>query len=107
MNDERATVAAQLGREPRGDVDVVARCSFGLPAVIRTSPVLEDGAPFPTLYYLVCPVAVRAIGRLEASGVMREFEDRLAADAALREAYARAHEQYREQRDSVAVLDEP
>jgi uncharacterized protein len=105
MND-RATVAVQLGRDPRGDVDVVARCPFGLPLVIRTSPRLEDGSPFPTLYYLVCPVAVREIGRLEAAGAMRELEARLDQDAELRDAYARAHERYRAQRDAVVVLDE-
>jgi len=104
--DDRATVAVQLGRDPRGDVDVVARCPFGLPLVIRTAPELPDGAPFPTLYYLVCPVAVREIGRLEAAGVMRELETRLENESDLRDAYARAHERYRAQRDAIAVIDE-
>jgi len=105
--DDRATVAVQLGRDPRGDVEVVARCPFGLPLVIRTSPELQDGTPFPTLYYVVCPVAVREIGRLEAAGVMRELESRLDEDADLRDAYARAHERYRVQRDALHVLEEP
>src|SRR5438309_10503574 len=105
--DDRATVAVQLGRAPRGDVDVIARCPFGLPLAIRTSPTLPDGSPFPTLYYLVCPVAVREIGRLEAAGVMRELEARLGEDEDLRISYARAHERYIEQRDAISVLDEP
>ena len=104
--DDRATVTLQLGREPRGDVDVVARCPFGLPLVIRTAPTLPDGSPFPTLYYLVCPVAVREIGRLEAAGVMRELEIRLDANEDLRVAYARAHERYVKQRDAFGVLDD-
>ena len=104
--DDRATVAVQLGRDPRGDVDVVARCPFGLPLVIRTAPKLPDGEPFPTLYYLVCPVAVREIGRLEAAGVMRELETRLEEDADLRVAYERAHERYLAQRDALSALDE-
>jgi hypothetical protein len=107
MDDARATVAVQLGRDPRGSVDVVARCPYGLPSVIRTRPRLEDGSPFPTLYYLVCPVAVRAIGRLEASGTMRVYEERLADDASLREDYARAHERYKAARDEIEVLDDP
>jgi len=105
--DDRATVAVQLGRDPRGDVDVVARCPFGLPLVIRTAPKLPDGEPFPTLYYLVCPVAVREIGRLEAAGVMRELETRLEEDADLRVAYGRAHERYLAQRNALFALDEP
>jgi hypothetical protein len=109
MNSEdvRGTVAVQLGRDPRGSVDVVARCRYGLPSVIKTRPRLEDGTPFPTLYYLVCPVAVRAIGRLEANGTMRELEERLSADPELRESYARAHERYRAERDAIEVLDDP
>ena len=105
--DDRATVSVQLGREPRGDVDVAARCPFDLPLVIRTAPKLPDGEPFPTLYYLVCPVAVRDIGRLEAAGAMRELEARLDEDEDLRVAYARAHERYLAQRDALDVLDEP
>jgi hypothetical protein len=105
-DDARATVAIQLGRDPRGSVEVVARCRYGLPSVIRTRPRLEDGTPFPTLYYLVCPVAVRAIGRLEANGTMHELEARLAADPSLRERYARAHDRYRAERDAIEVLDD-
>src|SRR5438105_3042880 len=91
-SDDRTILAAQLGRDARGDIDVVARCRFGLPSVIKTSPYLEDGTPFPTLYYVVCPVAMRAIGRLEAAGTMRAYEERLHADEDLRNAYRRAHE---------------
>src|SRR5262245_37516579 len=105
--DDRATVGVQLGRDPRGSVDVVARCPYGLPLVIRTSPRLDDGTPFPTLYYLTCPVAVREIGRMEASGTMREMEARLEDDEQLRAAYARAHERYLAARDEIEKLDEP
>lgn len=104
--DDRSIVAVQLGRDPRGDVGVVARCPYGLPLVIRTSPRLEDGSPFPTLYYLVCPVAVREVGRLEASGFMREMEALLARDAKIADAYARAHERYRAQRDAIVAIDD-
>jgi hypothetical protein len=106
-DDARATIAVQLGRDPRGSVEVVGRCSYGLPSVIRTQPRLDDGTPFPTLYYLVCPLAVRAVGRLEANGTMRALEERLATDATLRDEYARAHERYRADRDAIEVLDDP
>lgn len=105
--DERAIVAAQIGRDPRGEIAVAGRCPFGLPGVVRTSPRLDDGTPFPTLYYLTCPVAVRDIGRLEASGMMNDLNEQLAGDDELRASYAAAHERYRAQRDRLAVLDEP
>lgn len=103
MND-RDVVAQQIGRDPRGAMEVVVRCEYGLPSVVRTSPVLDDGSPFPTLYYLTCPMAVRAIGRLEADGTMEMYEQRLAEDETLRAAYERAHERYRAARDALVPL---
>jgi hypothetical protein len=101
---DREIVALQIGRDPRGAIAVVARCEYGLPSVVRTSPRLDDGSPFPTLYYLTCPMAVRAIGRLEATGKMKEYEAMLASDADLRAAYADADARYRAQRDAVLPL---
>ncbi|MFN2614207.1 MAG: DUF501 domain-containing protein [Actinomycetota bacterium] len=101
---ERAIVAQQLGRDPRGDIAVAARCTYGLPAVIRTSPELDSGEPFPTLFYLTCPIAVRALGGVEASGKMREYEKQLGDDDGLRADYERAHRRYVEMRDSIAAL---
>jgi hypothetical protein len=75
--DDLAAVGAQLGRSPRASRAVAHRCSCGLPDVVETSPRLEDGTPFPTLFYLTCPRAASAIGRIEASGVMREMTARL------------------------------
>lgn len=78
---------------------MAARCAFGLPLVVRTPPVLEDGTPFPTLYYLTCPVAVRDIGRLEASGWMADLTARLTDDPDFGAAYTDAHDRYRRDRD--------
>lgn len=104
---ERAIAAAQIGRDPRGDVAVAARCEHGLPAVLRTSPRLADGTPFPTLYWLTCPLAIRAVGRLEAGGLMGELNGRIATDPAFAQEYRLAHERYLEQRDALEPLDDP
>ena len=100
-NDDgvRGIVAAQIGREPRGDVGVAARCEYGLPMAIRTSPRLESGEPFPTLYWLTCPLAVRAVGRLEATGRMRDLNARLGSEPKLAAAYRAAHDRYVRDRD--------
>jgi hypothetical protein len=95
----RAVVAAQIGREPRGSVSVAVECEHGLPLVIRTPSKLETGEPFPTLYWLTCPLAARKIGALESGGTMRELNAALAADPELAASYADAHERYREDRD--------
>ena len=49
-------------------------------------------------------VVCALVSRLEASGVMREMTDRLAADADLAAAYRRAHESYLAQRDAIEPL---
>ena len=83
-------VSAQLGREPRSVIEVAHRCSCGQPDVLKTAPRLEDGTPFPTLYYMTCPKATGAIGTLEANGVMKE----------------KAHDIYLAQREAIEQVSE-
>ncbi len=99
-------LAEQLGRPPRGVVDIAARCVCGRPLVVRTAPRLEDGTPFPTTYYLTEPAVVRAVSTLEAQGVMREMTDRLATDARLAAGYAAAHEDYLTRRAELGDVPE-
>jgi len=77
-----------------------------MPDVVVTSPRLADGTPFPTVYYLTCPRAASAVGRLEGAGVMREMEARLDEDPQLRESYAAAHEHYLAARAALADVPE-
>jgi len=97
-------VTAQLGRPPRGLRAVAHRCRCGLPDVVETAPRLPDGTPFPTFYYLTCPRARSAVGRLESGGLMQEMTTRLATDAALATAYRQAHADYLRRRDTVEAL---
>lgn len=85
---------------------VAHRCPCGLPDVVETSPRLADGTPFPTLYYLTCPRAAAAVGRLEASGLMREMSDRLKQDDVLASAYRAAHESYLARREQLGDVAE-
>lgn len=98
-------VAQQLGREPRGVLEIAYRCPNGEPAVVKTAPKLPDGTPFPTLYYLTHPALTAAASRLESSGLMRQMTDRLAEDPALAAAYLRAHESFLAERDAIEPLD--
>lgn len=81
-------------------------CPCGNPDVVETAPRLPDGTPFPTLYYLTCPRAAAAIGRLEASGLMREMTERLTSDTELSRAYHAAHESYLARRESIGHVEE-
>ncbi len=101
---DQQAVAAQLGRPPRALRAVAHRCTCGLPSVVQTHPRLEDGTPFPTLYYLTCRRLAGLVSRSEASGAMREMTARLAADPDLAAAYRVAHESYLAERDAVEPL---
>jgi uncharacterized protein len=103
---DRAAVAAQLGRPPRGTRAVAHRCPCGLPDTVETTPRLADGTPFPTLFYLTCPRAVGACSTLESAGVMKEMAARLATDEKLAEAYLAAHEDYLARRRALADVPE-
>jgi uncharacterized protein len=85
-------------------VAVAARCRYGLPAVVRTAPLLPDGTPFPTLYWLACPAAKVAVGRLEAAGWNATLSERVASEPDLAAAHAAAHASYLAQRDALAHL---
>ena len=103
---DAAAVARQIGREPRGMLEVAHRCPCGQPDVVVTAPRLDDGTPFPTVYYLTCPRACSAVGRLEGGGVMRAMEQRLSDDPELASAYARAHEGYLARRGAIEEVPE-
>ncbi|MGI9064346.1 MAG: DUF501 domain-containing protein [Pseudonocardiaceae bacterium] len=101
---DRAAVAVQLGRPPRAVRAVAHRCPCGNPTVVQTHPRLEDGTPFPTLYYLTCSRLTAQVSTLEVAGWMREMTERLAADPSLAAAYRRAHEAYLAERDALSPL---
>ncbi len=93
---DAARVAELLGRSPRGRVDVVVRGAGGDPVVIRNDPVLPDGTPMPTRYWLVGAAEVAAVSRLEAIGGVRQAEAAVPAAEV-----ADAHRRYAAERDAA------
>jgi len=102
MDDDRATVALQLGRPPRAFRRVAVRCPYGRPAVTEQSPYDDVGEPFPTTYYLTCPHLVAAVSRLEAAGGVERFGRLAESDPGLGESLARATERQRALRRGLA-----
>ncbi|HEX4982256.1 MAG TPA: DUF501 domain-containing protein [Ilumatobacteraceae bacterium] len=94
--DDRERVRELLGREPRGDFEVVVRGNDGDPVVVRNGPLFDDGTPMPTRYWLVGPDEVRRVSQLEAAGGVRAAE--AAIDAALIDD---AHRRYAAERDAL------
>jgi uncharacterized protein len=97
----RAVISAQLGRPARGASAVVHTCGFGLPTVVRVAPRLEDGTPFPTTFWLTCPVMRSRVGTLEADHAMVGLNERLEREPELAAGYAAAHERYLAFRDTL------
>ena len=99
--DDRAIVERQLGRAPRAFRRVAVRCPYGRPAVTEQAPFDDDGAPFPTTYWLTCPHLVAAVSRLEAAGRVEDWSRRAQEDLELRESLARGHEDQRRLRPEL------
>jgi hypothetical protein len=103
---DEAIIRAQLQRPPRGVAGIAYRCPCGKPAVVLTRPRLDDGTPFPTLYYLTCPRAVAACSALESQGLMAQMTQRLSDDRNLARAYRQAHDHYLEDRERLESVPE-
>ncbi len=72
--------------------------------VIENHPRLEDGSPFPTLFWLTCPVLVRRASTLESEGWMEQLNERLREDDGLKGRLSAAVDGYQAARDAHEVL---
>jgi len=90
---ELRVIQAQLGRPPRGVMEIERRCRWGYPQVIKVYPLLH-GEPFPTLFWLTCPTLIEQLSALEQRGYIKEIEKLLAEDERLRQEYHRNHRDY-------------
>jgi hypothetical protein len=93
-------VARLLGRDPQCAFEVVARDEADGPVVIRNDPVLDDGTPMPTRYWLVGRREVVAVSRLETTGGVRRAESEIDAGE-----LAAAHDRYAAERDAALPTD--
>ncbi len=74
-------VEALLGRPPAAGFEVVVRAAGGRPVVIRNAPLLEDGTPMPTRYWLVGEPERTAVSRMESAGGVAAAEAAVGPDA--------------------------
>src|SRR3954453_21653389 len=100
---EPATADRQLARRPSACRRVVARCPFGRPAVTEQAPYDENGAPFPTTFWLTCPHLVSAVSRLEAAGGVERWSERARSDPELASSVKRATAEQRRLRPELPV----
>lgn len=97
---DRAAVEALLGRPVQGDFEVVVRHDDGSPVVIRNAPLLRDGTPMPTRFWLVGEPERTWVSRLESAGGVDRAEAEV--DAAV---LADAHRRYAVEREAAIPAD--
>jgi hypothetical protein len=92
---DRRAVAYLLDRDPQGAYRVVVRnARTGWPVVIRNAPLLADGTPMPTRYWLVGEPERTLVSRLESRGGVHRVEDEVGIAA-----ISAAHDRYRSERE--------
>lgn len=79
---------------------MVVRSADGGPVVIRNAPLLHDGTPMPTRYWLVGEEERQAVSRIEAAGGVRAAERSVDP-----EELALAHARYAAERDAALAPD--
>lgn len=72
--------------------------------VIENDPRLADGSPFPTLYWLTCPMLVKRVSRIEARGHMELVNQQLSRDQGMRARLTDAIAKLRARRDEHSVI---
>jgi hypothetical protein len=95
-SDDVLAVTELLGRVPAGNFVVTIRRPNGRPMVIANEPLLHDGTPMPTRYWLVDPEVRAEVSRLESEGGVRQAEA-----AVLPEELVAAHARYAAERDAL------
>jgi hypothetical protein len=94
---DRLAVEDLLGRAPAGSFRVVVRdARTRWPVVIRNEPLLDDGTPMPTRYWLLGEPWRTMVSRIESRGGVHRLEGEVGL-----EAIAAAHDRYRAERDAA------
>jgi hypothetical protein len=98
-SDDVLAVTELLGRTPAGSFEVAVRRPNGRPMVIANAPLLNDGTPMPTRYWLIDPEVRADVSRLESTGGVRQAEAEVPP-----ELLSAAHERYAAERDALLPM---
>jgi hypothetical protein len=89
-------VTELIGRAPQGAFRIVVRHADGDPVVIRNEPLMADGTPMPTRFWLVGEPERTLVSRLESRGAIDVVEGELGLPV-----IAAAHDRYAAERDAA------
>lgn len=93
--DEETLVEDLLGRKPVGPWFVCLRDSAYFPVLLETAPILSNGTPMPTLYWLIGKELRQEVSRVESRGGVKWADQNIDSLE-----IADSHERYRNLRES-------
>lgn len=95
--EDLVAVEALLGRRPSSAFRVVVRhVEDRSPVVLRNEPLMDNGRPMPTTYWLVGEPERTLVSRIESRGGVHRVEDEVGM-----ENIAKAHRLYESERDAL------
>ncbi len=95
VETEAKAVERLLGRKPKGPWTVCLYDLDGEPLVLETSPILDDGTPMPTIFWLLGRELRQDVSRVESRGGVKWADTHIDMQAV-----ADSHDRYRQLRDS-------
>ncbi len=98
--EQLTLIEQQLGRAPRGIREIAYQSPDGIPMVLRMDSLIDE-KPFPTLYWLCSKDLYKAISQIETSGWIKQIEQELLLDEALKARYLTNHAAYVAQRNRL------
>ena len=99
VTSEKQIVEIQLNRNLRSEIKVAVKCHFDLPVVVDVPKNLDDGTPFPTMFWLTCPMYIKKVSTLESHGMVKELDKQLNSNKKLRKLWSKRQKSYEKERN--------
>ena len=99
VTSEKQIVEIQLNRNLRSEIKVAVKCHFDLPVVVDVPKNLNDGTPFPTMFWLTCPMYIKKVSTLESHGMVKELDNQLNSNNKLRKSWFKRQKSYEKERN--------
>lgn len=95
VGSDEVVVEELLGRKPVGPWNVCLRDAAYVPVLLETAPILTDGTPMPTLYWLIGKQLRQEVSRVESHGGVKWADNNIDPVE-----IANSHERYKALRES-------
>ncbi|MGM0421005.1 MAG: DUF501 domain-containing protein [Bacillota bacterium] len=101
---DRSIVEGQLDSRSDNVLEIIKYCPTGYPMLLLVHPFWNK-EPFPTIYWLSCPVLKERVSKLEDQGYLNLFKHKAEEIQIYNRKLAEAHRDYAQKR--IELLDQP